>query len=102
MADFKITGVIRTGGKTYTEGDEDALAEQDVDFARLQEAGAIEGDVSGAEDNGGEESIFASPDAEELAKDNDLTEDDFGGVEQSGKTGYTKADVQKVIDALEE
>ena len=49
-----------------------------------------------------ETSIFASPGAEALADDNGLTADDFDGVDQSGKTGYTKADVEGVIEAQEE
>ena len=49
-----------------------------------------------------EESIFASPAAAELAEDEGLTADDFDGVEASGETGYTKADVEGVVKAQEE
>ena len=58
--------------------------------------------IEEAQEEEEETSIFASPDAEALAEDNGLTADDFDGVDQSGKTGYTKADVDGVIKAQEE
>lgn len=40
---------------------------------------------------------FASPAAEKLAQEKKLSGADFAGVEPSGKTGFTKADVEAVI-----
>jgi hypothetical protein len=42
---------------------------------------------------------FASPAAEELADKEGLEAEDFGAAEPSGKTGFTKSDVQALIDS---
>lgn len=42
---------------------------------------------------------FASDAATELADDAKLTDTDFAGVEPSGTTGFTVADVREIIDA---
>lgn len=45
---------------------------------------------------------FASEAALELAMENELdaTEGDFDGVESSGETGYTKADIEGLLEEL--
>ena len=101
MADFKITGAVGYDGRVYRAGDEEAFLadteDADVDLARLEEQGAVEGSGKDAEEGAG----FASDAAEQLAKDEGLTSDDFDGVEPSGATGYTKADVEKVVSEQE-
>ena len=42
---------------------------------------------------------FASPAAEELAAAEGLEAEDFGAAEPSGKTGFTKSDVQALSDS---
>lgn len=44
------------------------------------------------------ERIFASEEAFQLADEKGLTARDFAGVNASGKTGYTKADVEALIE----
>lgn len=44
---------------------------------------------------------FASPSAADLAEAEGLSAADFEGAEPSGKTGYTKADVESVLQGQE-
>lgn len=88
-------GVTRRKGDTFDGPDE--LCEKMV---RVRAAEWVEGGPAKADEpeTAPEPPAFASASAEKLAAAEGLAAEDFAGVEPSGKTGYTKADVESVVE----
>lgn len=106
MARVRIVSnkVVLAGGVTRLEGEE--LVGPAVSLKALVRAGSAEW-VEGGPDGPESEAepvmyAFASAAASELAEAEGLGPADFEGVEPSGATGYTKADVESVLQGREE
>lgn len=76
-----------------------ALPDLEKTHVRFEEVAPEEGEPNADSLEGVD---FASGAAEEAATEAGLTTEDFEGVDQSGEGGYTKADVEGIIDGLEE
>lgn len=110
MARVRIVSnkVVLAGGVTRLEGEE--LVGPEVSLKALVRAGSAEWVESGpgaADDASDPEAApimyaFASAAASELAEAEGFGPADFEGVEPSGATGYTKADVEAVLRRREE
>lgn len=103
LPDFRLNAAIRLeGGHVLAPGQEaeafEALSAEQI--ASLEERGLVSGAGSAASADGLSGLAFTAA-ADELAHDAGLTAADFAGISPSGKTGYTKADVEAVIAAKE-
>lgn len=95
---FKAEGVVASH-------DADSVVVQDVGEPNLTPAEVTEA-VEGVTETVGEQAAsltvnFASDTAAELADSHNLTDTDFAGIEPSGAKGFTKADVERAIEASE-